>query len=69
MKFYNNQHKYYCGIDLHARKMYVCILDKDGKMIEHEKINTDPDEFLNLIKPYMEDTAVTNTTNTSSCTK
>ena len=22
MKFYNNQHECYCGIDLHARKMY-----------------------------------------------
>ena len=21
MRFYNQQHKYYCGIDLHARKM------------------------------------------------
>ncbi|MDY6970619.1 MAG: hypothetical protein SVR08_18485 [Spirochaetota bacterium] len=21
MKFYHEQHKYYCGIDLHARKM------------------------------------------------
>jgi hypothetical protein len=25
MRFYKGQHKYYCGIDLHARKMYVCI--------------------------------------------
>jgi hypothetical protein len=23
MRFYNNQRKYYCGIDLHTRKMYV----------------------------------------------
>jgi len=33
MKFYNQQHKYYCGIDLHARKMYVCILDQKGKAL------------------------------------
>jgi hypothetical protein len=30
MRFYNNQHKYYCGIDLHTRKMYVCIIDEKG---------------------------------------
>ena len=27
MRFYNQQHKNYCGIDLHARKMYICIID------------------------------------------
>ncbi len=26
MRFYTKQHLYYCGIDLHARTMYVCIL-------------------------------------------
>ncbi len=25
MRFYTQQHGYYCGIDLHARTMYVCI--------------------------------------------
>ena len=28
MRFYTNQHKYDCGIDLHARRMYVCIIDE-----------------------------------------
>jgi len=36
MKFYNQQHNYYCGIDLHARKMFVCILDQKGKTMVHE---------------------------------
>lgn len=30
MRFYNRQHEFYCSIDLHARKMYVCILDQQG---------------------------------------
>jgi len=25
MNFYTQQHKHYCGIDLHAKAMYVCI--------------------------------------------
>ena len=34
MKFYVQQHKYYCGIDLHARTMYVCIIDEKGAIVK-----------------------------------
>ncbi len=27
MRFYTTQHRFYAGIDLHARTMHVCILD------------------------------------------
>ena len=27
MRFYTRQHKHYCGIDLHARMMYLCVLN------------------------------------------
>jgi hypothetical protein len=26
MRFYNRDHKSYCGVDLHARTMYLCYL-------------------------------------------
>jgi transposase len=58
MRFYKEQHKYYCGIDLHARKMYVCILDYKGKMKVHQNINTDPELFFELIFPYLDDIVV-----------
>ncbi len=58
MNFYTKQHKYYCGIDLHAKKMYVCILDRDNKVKIHQNIKTDPNEFLKLIEPYREDVVV-----------
>jgi len=29
MNFYTKQHKFYCGIDLHTKKMFVCILDAE----------------------------------------
>ena len=32
MRFYNRQHQYYCGIDLHVKTMYVCILDAAGQV-------------------------------------
>ena len=38
MRFYNSQpHRFYCGIDLHARSMYLCILDRAGSVVLHIK--------------------------------
>ena len=58
MRFYTNQHKYYCGIDLHANKMYICILDSAGKIIFHKNINADPESFLSAIAAYRDDVIV-----------
>ena len=33
MRFYQQQHPFYCGIDLHARTMHVCILDQAGQTV------------------------------------
>ena len=30
MRFYNSQHQFYAGIDLHAREMYICVIDGVG---------------------------------------
>src|SRR5215510_10060791 len=38
MNFYTQQHKHYCGIDLHARAMYVCILDQHGTKLVHKNL-------------------------------
>ena len=43
MRFYTKQHKAYCGIDLHARTMYLCILNQDGEILLHRNMNTSPD--------------------------
>ena len=58
MKFYTQEHQYYCGIDLHARKMYVCIIDHKSKTIVHKNIDTDAEQFFELIFPYLEDIVV-----------
>ena len=58
MQFYNQQHKYYCGVDLHARKMFVCILNAKGKVVVHQNINTNPELFFELKFPYLDDIAV-----------
>lgn len=48
MNFYTQQHKHYCGIDLHARAMYVCILDQQGNKLVHKNLPTTPEAFCSL---------------------
>src|ERR671923_1322421 len=52
MRFYSKQHRYYCGIDWHARTMYVCILDQGGEILLHRHMKTSPDALLKAIAPY-----------------
>lgn len=58
MKFYTNQHHYTCGIDLHARALYVCILDDAGKPIVHKQNQASPEALLKLIAPYQSDLVI-----------
>src|SRR5712692_8867863 len=58
MNFYTRQHKHYCGIDLHARAMYVCILDQSGTKLVHKNLPTTPDAFLCVIAPCRADLGV-----------
>ena len=48
MKFYTHQHKHYCGIDLHARAMHVCILDQSGTKLVRKNLPTTLEAFLRL---------------------
>ena len=54
MRFYNQQHQYYCGIDLHVKTMYVCILSATGEVLEHRNIRSTPDALRPLLAPYRE---------------
>ncbi|MCQ2966906.1 MAG: IS110 family transposase [Alphaproteobacteria bacterium] len=38
MRFYKNQHQFYIGIDLHARTMYICVIDNTGKTVFHKNM-------------------------------
>jgi hypothetical protein len=52
MRFYTTQHPFYCGIDLQARTMSVCILNQEGEMLVHRHRPAGPDPFLKTIAPY-----------------
>ena len=58
MRFYTRQHKHYCGIDIHARTMYLCILDQVGEVLLHKDFRANPDAFLKAVAKYREDLVV-----------
>lgn len=51
MNFYTNTHPYYCGIDLHTRLLYVCIIDNENNILVHQKIDDSPEKLLALLTP------------------
>ena len=58
MRFFTNQHQSYCGIDLHARSMYLCIQNQAGKVVLHRNIPAEPKPFLKAIEPFTDDIIV-----------
>ncbi|GBD98436.1 hypothetical protein BMS3Abin07_00450 [bacterium BMS3Abin07] len=52
MKFYTKQHKFYFGIDLHAKSTCLCILDQAGNVVLYRNIRTKPEKFLSTIFRY-----------------
>ena len=51
MRFYTQAHSFYCGIDLHARWMYLCILDTQGEILLHRNLRACPEAFLKAVEP------------------
>jgi transposase len=58
MRFYNRQHRHYCGIDLHVKTMYVCILDAAGHVLLHRNVPATPEALRATVAPYRDDLVV-----------
>ncbi len=58
MDYVHINKKYYCGIDLHADVMYVCVLDKNGVLQFHHEMPTDFARLLKHLKPYLANIAI-----------
>ena len=52
MRFYTKQHLFYCGVDLHTRSMYICVLDQSGQILLHRNLPAEPQRFLDAIGPW-----------------
>lgn len=46
---------FYCGIDLHAKKSQVCIIDEDGKKVKEENLSNDLSLICQFLKPFGRD--------------
>ena len=55
MRFYTSQHRFYCGIDLHARTMHVCILDHDGNVVVDRNLPCHFPALLQAIAPFQDE--------------
>jgi hypothetical protein len=54
MRCSTTQHPFYCGIDLHARTMSVCILDQAGATLVHRNMTATPAALRKAIAPSRE---------------
>ena len=58
MRLYNQQHRFYCGVDLHARSMFTHILDDKGKTVFERDLPAGPEHFLDAVKPFQKQLVV-----------
>lgn len=58
MRFYNQNHAYFCGIDLHARTMYLCIVDSSGQIVLHQNMKCRAELLLEAVAPYRDNLVV-----------
>ena len=57
--YYQTTTEYSCGVDLHSRQMYICVMDKDGKVLVHRNVRgNDFEYFLKLVEPYKDSLTV-----------
>jgi len=52
MRVYKTQHAYYCGVDLHARSLFVNVQDAAGATRLSQDLAASPATFLDAVKPY-----------------
>ena len=55
MRFYKNQHQFYIGIDLHARNMYVCVINNLGEKVFHKNMACNVDNLETITNTFGND--------------
>jgi transposase len=58
IRYYEGQHASYCGIDLHARSLHLCVLDATGQVTLDRNVAANPSAFLQAIAPFRADLVV-----------
>ena len=52
MRCYNQPHRFYCGVDLHARSLYTHILDVAGQTVLDRDLPASGAAFLDAVAPF-----------------
>ena len=52
MRFYTTPHRFYAGINLHARTMHLCVFDYTGSSRFDKKLPCRPDALLHALEPF-----------------
>ena len=58
MQFAQVNAQYYCGIDLHSKSMYVCVMNKDGEIVFHRNMPNNFGTFNNYVESFLPQMAV-----------
>jgi transposase len=58
MRVYTRSHRFYCGIDLHARSLPLCILDKDGTVVLDQNLVAKPQTLLKALAAFRDDLVI-----------
>jgi hypothetical protein len=52
MRTYNQQHRFYAGVDVHARSMFTHVLDSRGRTVFEKDLPACPEAFLEAVRPF-----------------
>ena len=59
MNLHQTTTEFNCGIDLHAKNMYICVMNKQGKKLLHQNVKgNDFSYFMKIVSPYLHDLTV-----------
>jgi transposase len=55
MRYYTQPHRFYAGIDLHARTLHLCVLDQQGTVVCDKNLPAKPEALLRALDPFRDD--------------
>ena len=58
MRFSNQQHRFYAGIDLHARTLHLCVLDAAGTVVGDRNLLCHFETLLQALAPFRDDLVI-----------
>jgi len=58
MDFIKLNTQFYCGVDLHAKSMYICVMNKEGDILLHRNLRNEFREFKRKVNKFLPDISV-----------